>query len=83
MDFIVDLAINFWQWTVVIILILIGFVASIFDGQGEKRVGFKYSEMPHMKPVKIETADKGFGKQSGCGYLVFESGKFVITFISP
>ena len=62
MDFILDLAVTFWQWTIVIALILVGFIASIFDGQGEDRVGFEYSEMPHMKPLKIETADKGFWK---------------------
>jgi hypothetical protein len=62
MDFILDMAVTFWQWTVVISLILIGFIASIFDGQGEDRVGFYYTEMPQMSPIKIETADKGFWK---------------------
>lgn len=62
MDLLLELAVTFWQWTIVITLILVGFIASIFDGQGEKRVGFEYSEMPHMKPIKIETADKGFWK---------------------
>jgi hypothetical protein len=62
MDFILDMAVTFWQWTVVISLILIGFIASIFDGQGEDRVGFHYTEMPQMSPIKIETADKGFWK---------------------
>ena len=62
MDLLLELAVTFWQWTIVITLILVGFIASIFDGQGEKRVGFESSEMPHMKPIKIETADKGFWK---------------------
>lgn len=62
MEFILDMAVTFWQWTVVISLILIGFIASIFDGQGEDRVGFYYTEMPQMSPIKIETADKGFWK---------------------
>lgn len=62
MDLLLDLAVTFWQWTVVISLIIIGFIASIFDGQGEERVNFEYDEMPHMKPLKIETASKGFWK---------------------
>jgi len=62
MEFILDMAVTFWQWTIVISLILIGFLASIFDGQGENRVGFYYTEMPQMSPIKIETADKGFWK---------------------
>ena len=62
MEFILDMAVTFWQWTIVISLILLGFIASIFDGQGEDRVGFYYTEMPQMSPIKIETADKGFWK---------------------
>ena len=62
MEFILDMAVTFWQWTIVLSLILIGFLASIFDGQGEDRVGFYYTEMPQMSPIKIETADKGFWK---------------------
>ena len=62
MEFILDMAVTFWQWTIVISLIIIGFIASVFDGQGEDRVGFYYTEMPQMSPIKIETADKGFWK---------------------
>ncbi len=62
MDLLLDLAVTFWQWTIVISLIIIGFIASIFDGQGEERINFEYNEMPHMKPLKIETASKGFWK---------------------
>ena len=48
MEFILDLAVTFWQWTVFGVLVLIGFISNKFDGQGEHRVGFKYEEMPHM-----------------------------------
>jgi len=64
MEFILDMAVTFWQWTIVISLILIGFIASIFDGQGEDRVGFYYTEMPQMSPIKIETADMSYPKVS-------------------
>lgn len=59
---VIDLAATFWQWTVFGILVLIGFIASKFDGQGEKRVNFEYSQMPTMKPLPIDTKDKGFWK---------------------
>lgn len=62
MEMIIELATTFWMWTVVIALILIGFVASIFDGQGEHRVGFTYDNMPKMKPIPIPTYNKGFWK---------------------
>ena len=57
-----DLAMTFWQWTVFGVLVIIGFIFTKFDGQGEHRVGFEYTEMPHMKPLPIQTKDKGFFK---------------------
>ena len=36
MDILLELATTFWQWSVVIVLILIGFIISWFDGQGEQ-----------------------------------------------
>ena len=62
MEMILDLAITFWQWVIVGIIVLTGFVVSHFDGQGEERVGFKYKEMPKMQPLPLGTADKGFWK---------------------
>ena len=62
MEMIVELATTFWQWVVFGALVLIGFISNKFDGQGEHRVGFKYGEMPHMKPLPIQTKDKGFFK---------------------
>ena len=47
MDILLELATTFWQWSVVIVLILIGFIISWFDGQGEQRVAFK---MPYGIP---------------------------------
>ena len=59
---IMTLAEQFWQWTVVIILIIIGWVINIVDRRQiiKKRVNFKYKEYPHMKPIKIPTQDNGF-----------------------
>ena len=57
---IVDLMVTFWQPVVVAVLILIGFLISKFDGQGEKRVNFEYAEMPIMRPILIDTATKKF-----------------------
>ena len=63
MDILLELATTFWQWSVLIVLVLIGFVISWFDGQGEQRVGFKMPfGMPVLQPIPIETKDKGFWK---------------------
>jgi len=61
MDFIVDQAVMWWQITTVIILILIGWVINLFGvDQKEPIIGFEYEKMPAMRPIKIETAGKGF-----------------------
>jgi len=58
---IVALAVKFWQWTVLIILILLGFLINVGDrflkGKG---TAFAYDKMPHMQPITIPTANKGF-----------------------
>jgi len=60
-DMIIDLAMTWWQFTVVGILIAIGFIANLFGVDNDKeRVGFKYVEMPQLKPIRIPTAGKGF-----------------------
>jgi len=62
MDLVVELVTTFWQWAILAVLVLVGFVVSHFDGQGEERVGFTYKNMPKMSPMPIETKDKGFFK---------------------
>jgi hypothetical protein len=60
MEVIIALAMKFWQWTVLISLIIIGFIINMFDKKIDNRVNFKYTDYPHMKPIKIATKGKGF-----------------------
>ncbi len=61
MDFIIDQLVTWWQFTVVGILIIIGWVANKIGIDCEEEIiGFKYKEMPHLKPIRIPTAGKGF-----------------------
>ena len=62
MEMILSLAEQFWQWTVVIILIIIGMMINFLDKKqvNKVRVNFKYKEYPHMKPIRIPTKNKGF-----------------------
>jgi len=61
-EFIKDQLLTWWQFTLVGVLVLIGFIANLFDKgeRGRKRVDFKYKEMPHMRPILIPTRDRGF-----------------------
>lgn len=61
MDFIVEQLLTWWQFTLVGVLIIIGFIINLFGVDcKDKIVGFSYEEMPHMQPIKIPTAGKGF-----------------------
>ena len=53
---------NFWQWSILIILIAIGFVINLFDKKIQTRIGFKYKDYPILKPLPIKTKGKGFFK---------------------
>ena len=53
---------KFWQFTVLGVLIIIGGLINISDKinlKGKVR-NFKYDEYPHMQPIRINTAGKGF-----------------------
>ena len=61
MDFIIDQLITWWQFTVVGILIIIGWLANRMGVDcDEEIIGFEYRVMPQLRPLKIETAGKGF-----------------------
>ena len=61
MEYILQLMIEWWQFTTVAILILIGFIVNLFGVDNDKElVGFIHKDMPHMKPITIPTAGKGF-----------------------
>tara|TARA_R110000782_G_scaffold243830_1_gene330593 strand:- start:858 stop:1448 length:591 start_codon:yes stop_codon:yes gene_type:complete len=61
MEFIIDQLVNFWQFTVFGVLVIVGFIINLLGvDQEETLVGLKFKEMPHMKPITIATAGKGF-----------------------
>lgn len=61
MDFIIEQLVTWWQFTVVGILIIMGWVINLFGVDNKtKRIGFEYSQMPQMQPVPIPTKGKGF-----------------------
>lgn len=61
MDFIIDQLVTWWQFTVVGILIIIGWIANKMGVDCEEEIiGFRYDEMPSLMPIRIPTAGKGF-----------------------
>ena len=61
MDFILEQLVTWWQFTVVGILIIIGYIINFFDDKEHKeRISFTYTDMPKMQPIPIPTRGKGF-----------------------
>lgn len=61
MEFVLEQLITWWQFTVVGVLIIIGWIANLFGIDNHKElIGFSYKEMPRMQPIRIDTAGKGF-----------------------
>ena len=55
MDFLIDQLTTWWQFTVVGVLIIIGWLINRLGvDQDEDIVGFRYIDMPQLKPLKIE-----------------------------
>ena len=61
MEFIIDQLVTWWQFTVVGVLIIIGFIVNMFGVDcDDVIIGFEYKEMPKLQPIAIPTAGKGF-----------------------
>ena len=76
MEMLLDLAMTFWQWTVLGVLVVAGWLVNKFDKEEEVLINFKYPEMPKMQPLPIATKDKGFWK--GILMWLMGSRKWVI-----
>ena len=53
MELIVTLAMKFWMWTILIALIIIGFIINLFDKKQPKLYTFAFTDYPLMKPIRI------------------------------
>jgi len=62
MELIIALATKFWQWTVLIAVVIIGAIINFTDKRKKTKLKFSYTELPHLQPIKIATKGKGFWK---------------------
>ena len=60
MDTFIGYALQFWQFTLVIVLIIIGAIWKFLDKEVEINLTFSSDGMPNMKPIPIPTKGKGF-----------------------
>jgi len=62
MELLITLAMKFWMWSILILVVVIGLVINLFDKKKINEINFKYTDYPLMKPIRIATKGKGFFK---------------------
>ena len=62
MELLIALAMNFWQWSLLILIVIIGFSINLLDKNKKPNLKFNFKGMPHLKPIPIKTKGKGFWK---------------------
>ena len=62
MELIITLAMKFWQWTVLIAVVLIAAIINWTDRRAKTKMKFYFKGMPVLQPVQIKTKGKGFWK---------------------
>ena len=60
MEFIIGLAMKFWQWTVLIAVVIVAAVINFTDKRAKTKMKFYFKGMPKLQPVQIPTKGKGF-----------------------
>ena len=58
---IIAIATKFWQWSLLIVLVIVGYVINLLDKK-KSNLKFSYEELPNLKPLPIKTKGKGFWK---------------------
>ena len=62
MELILTLAMKFWQWTILIAVVIIGAIINFTDRRKKPNMKFYFKGFPELKPLAIETKGKGFWK---------------------
>ena len=63
MELLIAMAMKFWQWSLLILLVIVGFLINLLDKREKKtNIKFYYKGMPKLTPVPIKTKGKGFWK---------------------
>jgi hypothetical protein len=62
MELLIALAMKFWQWTVLIAVVIIGAVVNFTDKRQKPKQKFHFKGFPELKPLPIKTKGKGFWK---------------------
>ena len=64
MELLIALAMKFWQWTVLIAVVIIAAIFNALDKRKKPNLKFNFKGMPKLQPVPIRQRAKDSGKES-------------------
>ena len=73
----IALAVKFWQWSILIAVVIIAALINVLDRKKKPNLTFSYDEMPSLQPVPIKTKGKGFWK--GIAMWLLSTRNWVLT----
>ena len=62
MELLLTLAMKFWMWTILIIVVIVGYIINKLDKKKAPCHTYEHTKMPVLKPLPIKTKGKGFWK---------------------
>ena len=77
MELIIALATKFWQWSILIAVVIITALINLLDKKKKSNLSFHADKMPELKPVPIKTKGKGFWK--GIAMWLLSTRNWVLT----
>ena len=77
MELIVSLAMKFWQWTILIAVVIIGAIINFTDKRKKPNLKFYFKGFPELQPVAIKTKGKGFWK--GIAMWLLSTRNWILT----
>jgi len=79
MELLITLAMKFWQWTVLIAVVIIAAIINVFDKKQKPNLKFNFKGMPKLQPCRSKPKAKDSGKESLCGCYQQETGCLQMT----
>ena len=74
MEMILALAMKFWQWTVLIAVVIIAAIINWADKRATTKMKFYTKECLSYNHFLSKQKEKVFGKELSCGYFQQETG---------
>ena len=77
MEIIISLAMKFWMWTILIIVVILGSLINLLDKKKPRCYTFTSKKMPVLRPIPIKTKGKVLDRKIAKAKVKFKSKEFL------